>query len=32
MAMWYVALGNQQVGPLSWDDLVAYVRSGKVTR
>jgi uncharacterized protein (TIGR00266 family) len=31
MGMWYVALGNQQVGPLSWDDLVAYVRSGKVT-
>lgn len=31
MAMWYVALGNQQVGPLSWDDLVSYARSGKLT-
>jgi uncharacterized protein (TIGR00266 family) len=29
--VWYVALDNQQVGPLSWDDLVAQVRSGKVT-
>ncbi len=31
MNVWYVALDNQQVGPLSWDDLVAQVRSGKVT-
>lgn len=31
MTMWYVAFGNQQVGPLSWDDLVSYVRSGKVS-
>ena len=30
MNVWYVALDNQQVGPLSWDDLVAHVRSGKV--
>lgn len=30
MTTWYVALGTQQVGPLSWDDLVSHVRAGKV--
>lgn len=29
--MWYYAQNNQPVGPISWDDLVARVRTGAIT-
>jgi uncharacterized protein (TIGR00266 family) len=29
--MWYYAQNNQPVGPITWDDLVARVRTGVIT-